>query len=157
MKNKFISFLLFPLLFTSTLSYAQESNQLEQPKITHIEKSQTAPWSGVLFSNLAAAQVAATYTISEERIKIERENEKEKCDAACKKTVSDILATHDREMSVISARVDRLEKEKQQFLEIIKEKEKENSSAILWAGIGFGSATIITLVIVYAVGTSMSK
>src|SRR5210317_262962 len=94
----FFAILLCVMTFT-TQTFAEEA------KVTPLKKGQFAPWSGVLFSNKAAAEVISTYKSIPNRIEIERKNEREKCDAKCKKFVSDMLARHDREMSVVNARV----------------------------------------------------
>lgn len=142
-KQYFIVFLF--AMFVSVTAHAEEA------KISPLSKGQVAPWSGVLFSNEAAAEVAATYSSIPERIKIEREDEKARCDAKCKKTVSDTIAEFDRKLSISSARVDSLTAEKKQLSELLREEEKKKTNTVLWTGLGFGSGVVLTIITVYAV------
>lgn len=144
-KLSFVTLLCISVMSTS--SFAEES------KVTPLNRGQVAPWSGVLFSNSAAAEVAAMYKTLPEKIKIERNNEKKKCDAECEKSVSDMIARHDRELEVLRARNDTLTSENNRTKELLIKQEKERTNTVIWTGIGFGAGLVITTISFIIVGS----
>lgn len=150
MKKTFPAFLTAAVLVSGIALGADPSPATISP----LRKGQPAPYTGVLFSQAAAASVVAEMNAAQDKIRIEvdaavkaeaakREFDKREVEVQCTadKARSEALTEADK------ARISSLERD-------LKEARQTGLSSATWLGIGVAGGFVATVVVVFALNSA---
>lgn len=174
--KKIISIFLLTSLLSSSLSFAQDKNidispdpdtseaVIEIPPVklapgekdpgkalSPMRKGQKAPFTGVLLSPSAVADVIVEIESTEERIHIEVMRALEFEQAEYEKKIEVLKTTSTSEKSILQASIDRKNKDIIDLNAELEKSKKAQTNPLLWAGIGFAGGLVVTVLTVFAV------
>ena len=150
--KKIISLVLVCTLIFPTVLYAEPPDTTDIPDVPRIQgilKGQSAPYSGVLLSTIAAARIFAQsdYSLTECQLRIDFEVEKEQARLqllldSTRASLESQRIRYDRVIEIKDAEIKRLTE--------IASKDVNDYSALWWAG-GIATGIALTIGVVYAV------
>lgn len=167
--KKFIYLLLCcSLICQSSYSYAQSKieNNLSIPSpdgeneedvgkaLSPMKKGQKAPFTGVLFSSPAAAEIIVELESFQEKVQIEVDNAIKLQQINCKKEIDELKIKSSTDKKILETRIEgNLKVINNLNLELKKANEKAASGlpSFFWFGIGTVSGIAITVVTAYAI------
>lgn len=174
--KKIISIFLLASLLSSNLSFAQGksvdiSPDPETPEATieippvklapgekdpgkalsPMRRGQKAPFTGVLLSPAAAADVIVEIESIEERIHIEVSRAIKAEQAEHEKKIEILKTTSTSEKSMLQASIDKKNKDIGDLNAELEKSKKAQTNPFLWTGIGFAGGIVVTVLTVFAV------
>jgi len=169
--KKIISTVILTSFLWPRVCYAQDKSPSPDPDISNIipavklapgekdpgkaispmRKDQKAPFTGVLLSPAAVADIIVEIQSMEENIHIEVSNAVQKQLAECDKKVSDVKTQLGADKKILQAEIE--EKNKSIFIlnDQLKKEKDAQTSPVIWAGIGTLGGIVVTLLTVFAV------
>ena len=119
--------------------------------LSPMKKSQKAPFTGVLLSPSAVANIIVDLESIDEKIRIEVNAAVQKQIATCEKTTSDLNTKHEADIKILRADIDDKSVTISAKEEEIKKLKSEQTNPWVWAGIGAASGIALTLLTTFAV------
>ena len=120
--------------------------------ISPMKKGQTAPFTGVLFSPIAVANVMAIYVSMPQEIQIETKKATDTANAICEKRVADNKATADYNATVAADQLKAAQVNNERLRKATDDltaKESAQWSTYTWTGLGAAGGIGLTLGIMY--------
>ena len=169
MKKIFSLLLICSLVYQSKLVIAQDASYEKKitispeaepsdsdigKAISPMKKGQRAPFTGVLFSPAAAADVIVGISTFEEKIRIEVNNTIKKEQIECEKKTSDIKTRFGADKSTLQAQIDSSFQKINALNSKIKELEEREATKIhpaIWTSVGAASGIALTILTTYVV------
>ncbi len=124
--------------------------------ISPMKRGQRAPFTGILLSPSAAADVIVEFETFEEKLHIEVMRAMAEEQAACDKKLKDAEARSTADKEVLQANLDSKKKEVEAYRVELKNINDSQPNPYLWAGLGIAGGIAITLLSVFAV-TQVTK
>lgn len=149
MKRFVSSLLVASMLAASVPAWADET--LPPPVVTPLNKGQMAPYTGVLMSPEAVAQVIAEKESAAKALTLAVQHQAELDAAKLKFEVDRVTSTCDADKSILQAQVDD-GKRRVNILNEQLEKQTSGPSPLGWVGIGAAGGVVMTLLTVFVVG-----
>ena len=119
--------------------------------LSPMKKGQKAPFTGVLLSPMAVANVIVELKSIDEKIQIEVNAAVQRQVAICTKTTSDLNTRHQADSKILQADLDDKARTILAREQEIKRLKDEQTNPWTWMGVGTASGIAITLLTVFAV------
>ena len=145
MKNIVAWMLVLMVTLSSFPAFAQEAT------ITPLNKGDIAPYSGVLLSPEASAQLTTELNNLAEKIKIEVEKAKQEEQAACTQKLNDANARSTQQAQEAAAKLLFKQNENVVLMKRLQAAESANNRTWLYVGSGFVGGVLVTLGTVFIV------
>lgn len=157
--KKRVSCIISSILIASQLSFAgiASADPVSLPKppdalpgevdvgaaISPMHKGQLAPFTGVLLSPRALAQIVATLNSTKDEIKIEVEKARAEESATCTFQKAELTTKFNADKGILQAHVDEQEKRIAILNEQIKSQQSTSDHVPLWVGLGAGVGFVV--------------
>jgi len=164
MKNVLFAFFLCVSLLLSNTSFAQDINLSEIPNVqlqpneidvgaalSPMKITQRAPFSGVLLSPQAVAEIIVKLNSINDVVNIETTRVREELLAQHRFEINDLNIRHTSQVDVLNVQLKAREQQINVLNETIKKIEDSQSNTPMWATVGFGSGVGVTLLLVLAI------
>lgn len=157
MKNFICSFVITSLL--TSQAFAQLPNvpplQLDEPSvgaaISPLKRDQKAPFTGLLYSPEAVAQMTVKLNDAQERTNIELDRLRGTLNADYEKKIADIMSDRKAEISIAGIKLDASLKENNVLVRRIQALENDRSNITLWVMggivVGAGISSLVFFVV----------
>jgi hypothetical protein len=150
MKKALTSLLTVAVLASTVPAWADPLAPTPPPIVTPLKQGQAAPWTGVLLSPPAVAQVVAQHDISKEVIDLAVKHQVELDAAQQNYALSSATTTCTADKTVLQAQVTDYNTQNKILNEQLK-KATSGLSTPVWIGIGFAGGVVVTTLITVAV------
>lgn len=148
--KRFISTLLVATMLAASGPATADPTTTPPPVIAPLSKSQPAPFTGVLLSPEAVAQMVAQQDTAQASQKLAVQHQADLDAAQLKYQIDQLMTTCLADKSVLQAQVDDGKKQVQILNDQLK-KTTGGPPASLWVGIGAAGGIVATLLTVFAV------
>lgn len=148
MKRFILTLLVTTLLATTNPVWAEPSSP--PPVISPLSKGQQAPFTGVLLSPEAVAQVIAQQDTAQAAQKLAVQHQADLDAAELKFQIDQLTTTCTADKTILQAQIDNQKKQIQIFNDQLK-KTTGGPPASLWLGVGAVGGVVATLLTVFAV------
>ena len=149
MRRSITSLALIATLFIPSLSYADTTTAFIPPVITPLTKGTPAPFTGILLTPEAVANVIASANECPKRIQVEVDRVQGEERAQCDKKIADAQADSKRDKAVFQAGIDQRDGTIKDLLIRLDKSEQSRGNTWLWVSGGvLGGAILATLSIV---------
>ena len=119
--------------------------------ISPMKKGQVAPYTGVLLSPKATAIIITQLNSFDEQVKIEVDKAKAESKAQCDFALAEQKNQLETDKKVLQASVDEKLKRINALEQRVKDAESSRPNTLMWAGLGFGTGIVLTVLTTYAV------
>lgn len=119
--------------------------------ISPMKKGQKAPFTGVLLSPAAVANVIVELKSFDERIQLEVNAAIKKEQAACVKKLADAKTACDGDKASLQSSIDEKDRSINSLNQRIKKLESEQTNPVLWTSIGAGAGIVLTVLTAFAI------
>lgn len=159
--KKFLSALLIGTMLSTSLPVYAEPPELPTPELVAGEKDvgaalspmrrgQTAPFTGVLLSPRAAANITVELRNVEERIKIAIERQQAEDAAKCTAKVEEGKIKSVADTKVFQAQLDSANKQNSILTQRLLKEEQDRPNVLLWTSLGAAGGVVVTVLVVFA-------
>lgn len=132
--------------------------QLNEPSvgkaISPLKMGQKAPFTGLLLSPEAIADMIAELNSIPEQIEIEKKKTLETCEAQCTFKLEWSKIESNTDNKILNARVEAEERQNKILVERVKELEDDKSNLLLWTAGGAVVGVLTTILIVFGVSAA---
>lgn len=162
--KKYVSILLLASFFSPRVAFAQSVPSPDAPPaksnpgdidteklLSPLRKGQAAPFTGILLSPPAAADVIVGIETFQERIDIEVSNAVKKEQNECEKKVLDERARLESEKKVVQAESDRKTRTIDSLNIELEKARSGQTNPVVWIGVGTLGGIVVTLLTVLTV------
>lgn len=119
--------------------------------LSPMKKGQKAPFTGVLLSPAAVADIIVELDSIEERIQIEVMNATKLNQAECEKKVETLETNSQFDKKMLQATIENKDKNIASLTLELQKSKKEQTNPFLWTGIGLGAGILMTVLTAYAI------
>ena len=130
--------------FISTSVFAEEA------KMTPIQEKQSSPYSGVLLSPEAVAELVTDFVTKEEEKNIAVTRAVGETRAQCTFHETEVRISLEADKKVVQAQLDGAKAQNELLNRELKKAEERQSSPLLWASLGVAAGIVTTVAISFA-------
>lgn len=151
--KRFVSSLLVASMLVATPVWADETSTTAHAVVTPLNKGQLAPYTGVLMSPEAVAQIIAEKESTAKALQLAVQHQVDLDEAKLKFETDRITTTCTADKKILQAQVDNGHRQINILNEQLK-KETGGPSPLGWLAIGGGTGIAVTLLTVFVVGVA---